>query len=413
MKYKHLEIAEEFLAVLANHWVMGAIFIGIMGSFGATEAFVGMWIVMLILPLYYFFLRKTIASFPLFFVLHFAGPAAAYFVSRGHYTFCTMYVILAGGYAVVSIKNKATGKGKPIEACTSTWAIVGFAISMIIQNVFGVKEWSDYYLPLILAYFTCYYIYLFINQYMKFIAYNKNSTSNIPEKEIFSAGFLQTVVYTAAGVGVLFLAAYGSWFSNIAGYAGKAILAVLRFLIEKFPISMEDNHGELPPDDMYRPGEVMENQAPSPISEWMDIFLGIFLNVGITIFIGVILFLLIRTFCRMWKDFSMNKFSEEMMSAQNEVRESLVIDTHEKEDDKERSFFAFLDNKEKIRKVYRKRAIKEKASIVGSLDTENLKYYTAKECCDIMDAKNLQKVYDKVRYSNEEVTAEDVKTAKI
>ena len=52
MKYKHLEIAEEFLAVVANHWVMVAIFIGIMGNFGETEAFVGMWVAMLILHLF-------------------------------------------------------------------------------------------------------------------------------------------------------------------------------------------------------------------------------------------------------------------------------------------------------------------------------------------------------------------------
>ena len=109
----------------------------------------------------------------------------------------------------------------------------------------------------------------------------------------------------------------------------------------------------------------------------------------------------------------MNKFSEEMMTAQNEVRESLIVEKREKDDDKNRSFFSFLDNKEKIRKIYKKRVTKEKATIVGTLDTENLKYYTAKECCDKLDAQNLQDVYDKVRYSEEEITADDVKAAKI
>ena len=71
MKYKHLEIAEELLAILANHWVLVAIFVSLMGSFGETEAFVGMWVVMVIIPLYYLLLRKAIGSFPVFFVLHF------------------------------------------------------------------------------------------------------------------------------------------------------------------------------------------------------------------------------------------------------------------------------------------------------------------------------------------------------
>ena len=413
MKYKHLEIAEEFLAVVANHWVMVAIFIGIMGNFGETEAFVGMWVAMLILPLYYLLLRKTINNFPLFVVLHLVGPAAAFLVSRGHYTFCTMYVVLAGGYAVASIRNKSSQKGKKTEAITSTWAIIGFATSMIFQNLFGVKEWSDYYLPLILAYFACYYIYLFLTQYMKFIDFNKNSTSNIPEKEIFTSGFLQTVVYTVGGLGVLFLSGYSGWFTRISSYVGSIITAALRFLIEKFAFSMEIDHSEMPPDDMYRPGEMIENEAPGPVPEWMDTFMGIFLNVGITIFIGVILFLLLRAFTQMWKNFAVNKFSEEMMSAQNEVRESLVVEKRENEDDEKRNFFTFLDSGEKVRKIYKKRVTKEKAAIVGTLDKENLKYYTAKECCDIMDAKNLQNIYDKVRYSNEEVTAEDVKAAKI
>lgn len=413
MKYKHLEIAEELLAILANHWVLVAAFVSLMGSFGETEAFVGMWVVMVIVPLYYFLLRKTIGSFPVFLVLHFAGPAAAYFVSKGHYTFCVMYVVLAGAYAVASIKNKVTNKDKKTEAFTSGWAIVGFTAGMICVNVFGTKEMADSFLPLILAYFACYYIYLFLNQYMKFISFNKNSTSNIPEKEIFSSGFLQTVIYTVAGVGVLFLSSCGGWFTNITGYIGKAIVVVLRYLIEKFPMSMEDNHGELPPDDMYQGGEAMEPVAPSPVAEWMDVLLGIIINVGITIVIGVVLFLLLRAFARMWKDYSMNKFSEEMMTAQNEVRENLIVEKREKGDDKNHSLFAFLDNKDKVRKIYKKRVTKEKMAIVGTLDTENLKYYTAKECCDKLNAQKLQNAYDKVRYSEEEITAEDVKAAKI
>jgi hypothetical protein len=97
------------------------------------------------------------------------------------------------------------------------------------------------------------------------------------------------------------------------------------------------------------------------------------------------------------------------ITGNQDIRESCEIEMRNGE---ERNWFSFLNNSEKIRKMYRKRILRNKSSIVGDLSAEELTYLTAKECCDKIHADRLKLIYEKARYSNETITAEDVKIVK-
>ena len=43
---------------------------------------------------------------------------------------------------------------------------------------------------------------------------------------------------------------------------------------------------------------------------------------------------------------------------------------------------------------------------------QQLKYLTAKECCDKLSEQKLKLVYEKARYSEQTISAEDVRMAK-
>ena len=93
-----------------------------------------------------------------------------------------------------------------------------------------------------------------------------------------------------------------------------------------------------------------------------------------------------------------------------DIRESCEI---EQNDRTPRQRFGFLNNAEKIRKIYRKHVLKNEKNIVGEDGTRQLLYLTAKECCEKLSADCLKVAYEKARYSNESVTSEDVKAVKI
>lgn len=92
-----------------------------------------------------------------------------------------------------------------------------------------------------------------------------------------------------------------------------------------------------------------------------------------------------------------------------DIRESCDAEVSKKE---KHSFLDFLSHEQRIRTIYKKKVLREKARILGEAGPEGLAYLTAKECCDKIEAVDLKQVYEKVRYSSEKVTSEDVKRAK-
>ncbi len=410
MKQKHLEIIEECLALGANHFVLASAFMSLIGCFGETEPRMILWLVMLALPLFFYYLRKTSKNFLLFFLLHIIWPFIAIAITLENFTMCTMYFLLATTYVIWSFKIKIKDKDKPVEAATALLAVVVFSVGMIMQMIWGVPGWTNYYMIFVFAYFACYYLWLYLNKYHKFMLYNKNSTSNIPEKEIFTAGMTQTMAYTIGGLGILFFSANLGWFERIAGVAGDIFMAFLRFVISNIHISYDTDHGVLIDEN------IAEDSGPLPTpvegqSEFFNELVLMLIKIFTVIAILVAIYAIIKGFRTMWKKFAENKLSEEMMMAQNEIRENLTIDKDER-DKKERNLFGFMDNKEKIRKFYRKRVLKDKVAIAGGLDAERLNCMTAKECCDKIAADKLQEMYNKVRYSAEEISSEDVRLAK-
>jgi len=90
----------------------------------------------------------------------------------------------------------------------------------------------------------------------------------------------------------------------------------------------------------------------------------------------------------LWKEFYKASEKEEKAYSGIDIRETCTIEKTKKEGS---NWFSFLNNREKIRKIYRKQVLKNKTVIIGDLVVENLGYMTAKECCDKFAAEQLQK----------------------
>ena len=98
------------------------------------------------------------------------------------------------------------------------------------------------------------------------------------------------------------------------------------------------------------------------------------------------------------------------LQSNQDIRENCSIEKNEKNG---KGWFGFLDNRERVRKLYRKKILKSSTKIIGNADQHHLEYLTAKECCDRISEDALKNIYEKARYSSEDITAEDIRIAKM
>ena len=184
---------------------------------------------------------------------------------------------------------------------------------------------------------------------------------------------------------------------------------IIRFLVGLFPEAEPERH--MPTVDVTEHSGGMELPEPNePFWLW-DVLMVI---ACIALFLWLA-FLLFKASVKLIH-FLQRRFGERHTQILTE--ESLaVFDIHEKCDmirsvrKKESRFFGFLNPAERIRKLYRKRVLSAKI-LTNENALEQLSSYTARECAGKLEIPSMAKIYEKARYSKEEVTSEDVKEMK-
>ena len=103
-----------------------------------------------------------------------------------------------------------------------------------------------------------------------------------------------------------------------------------------------------------------------------------------------------------------------------DVREKCEVQKKKGQSKHALDFWGFLDSKERIRKIYKKKAAAYKpnpltngsAQKKDDYSPERVAYYTAREMERQMQSNPFADIYEKARYSNEECTSQDVKRMK-
>lgn len=407
MKRKWIETGQDLLVIMNNHLMMIAFCVTAMGILKQEDHKLWFWSALLIVPLIFYWSRIKIRNFFLFFALHLAVPVAVIFLpipvlSKALAVFISIIYFIWS----VMIRIKERGYGEDVVAPLFMTGALG--IMLLVENYHSQKGWEGIYIAIAIIYVAGYFLYLFTSRYLRFLIVNESSAANIPETEIFQKGFCQSCIYTAGVVTLLVLTANLEWMSYVVSRIGKVLLNIIRFLVsgigraeEKLPVSM--------PVEQGMPDMGMLTEAGEPALFWI-ILEEIALFCASLLIGGVVLLGIVKGFQYLWNGFHKNSGKDvKKINSGTDIREACTIEKNKK---KESNWFLFLNNGEKIRKIYRKQVLKNKTAIIGDLDAEDLEYMTAKECCDKFAAGQLKKIYEKARYSAEEIASDDVRTAK-
>jgi hypothetical protein len=409
MKRNWIETGRNLLIILINHLVLIAFGMTVMGLFNQNQNMIWLWSLMVAVPLVFYWARVKVGNFFLFFILHLMAPVGMFFMPVSILEKLIL-IFICMVYFIWSIKirlNESRNKGE--DVLPPIFMAIALFVMTIIENTHSQKGWESIYLVLAVIFAAGYCIHMYTNQYLRFLAVNESSAANIPEVEIFTHGFKQSMMFMIGCVILLVFTANIGWLSYLMSFVGNALFEFLKFIFAnagrteaEMPIIYEQIQQAAP--DMGMLGDPGE-----PALIW-KILEKILMYGGVLAIIGLIFYGIAMAFKNIWKQFHKNvEKDEKAIHTGIDVRESCAIEKVQKEGN---SWFSFLNNREKVRKAYRKQVLKNKSTIIGNLNTEDLEYMTAKECCDKFSAEQLKKAYEKARYSAEEITSDDVKMAK-
>lgn len=416
MKSSRIDLIDEFLVVQMNHWILFPIVMtiqGLMDPFYSCEYpdFL-MWILCSLIPLALFWVRDKAKKFLVFLILHIVIVAFGFMIPAMNPVSRVLCAACVIGYVIYSISIRMTKPAMWDQNFPPVMAIVLSAASLYLQHYQGKENWDSYYVFTLIAVLGFYFISYYLEKYLDFLVVNASSTGHIPEKEMFASGIGLVLLYTMGGVVILLLSSNIQWLEAFLSGLKQIIRQIIRFIASLFPegtseivvpITEEASHGgqmELP-----EPGE----------SFWLwDVLMYI---AGIVVCI-VVLRLLFKGLLQLIR-YIRARFAGK--SASKEATENTaVVDVHEKLDivrdsmrtSKGRNPFELLSPAERIRRLYKKRLLNAKATLVPEGEVSDLNFMTARECSEKLEAVSMADIYEKVRYSKEEAVGEDVRRMK-
>lgn len=410
MKQKYIDLGKALIIIVMNHMLFIAIATTMMGMFQRETPQTHVWVLLGLVPVLLYFVRVHIGNFLLFFGIHFLVVGVMLFMPVDGLV-KVLLVVLTAGYSVWSIKVRYKSKDNNEDFMIPLFMIPAIAALSMVYTVYTPHEWEALYLTLALIYMGLYFIYYFLNKFQYFMQVNESSAANIPEKEIFSSGMKQTCIFAGAGLLLLVLTANVGWVSFLTSWLGVKIKELLRKFFSGFEL----------PDIAYDPTDPWTQMGdptagmPATYEKsaiWLIIEKALLALIGIVLVCMLILLIMtgIRT---LWRVFHTTRSPKErVLHGTRDIREVLAVETRKKRETAGGNKLGFLNNRDKVRRFYRKQVLKNKADIIGERDKEELAHYTARECCEKFAADDLQIVYEKARYSLDEITSEDVKFAK-
>ncbi len=416
MNNKWIERVQDFLVMAMNHLILTVLAICIIGLFKESSPNLLLWAAMFVFPVGYYFVRGGVKKLIPFLLIHVLTPLAM-LLAPMDWLLRVIMAVMAITYSIVSAKIRYREELADDAFLPPLGTGIFIGAVTLVENLYSKRGWEQYYLIIAILYFGLYFIEYFLGQYLFFRTVNKSSTGVIPEKAIFSAGAKQTLFFSVGSMAILFLVANIGWVSYVWSWIWKVINLMMRLLVSLLPKGedTESTQGTEAPGEgdsgMPDFGAEPENEFLRILWEIIDKLLIAAVIIGTAVLIVWVTIRIVK-FLRS-RFYRSRARSVTVLEGGVDIRESCDIEREERAVGR----FGFFDPKERIRRIFRKQVLKHKEKIVGTRSSEALGYLTAKECGqkfqeEHISPENLTSLYEKARYSHEEIRAEDVKRAK-
>lgn len=413
---KKLEMVKGFLATQLNY--IPALFVVYALYFGVLKQEPIMWkyIVLAVIPYGFYLIRAYIKQIIVFFVLHICWAALPQFLAQNTVEF-VFFILLGMVFFAVSVYFKVAREqiedGILFPAMTCIISIIAYFIT---HSRAGEKRAGT--IALIAIIYIIYYItHQYISGYVDYIKNNEVSNQNIPKQHIFKTSLSALVGFLTLFAGFAVLLAKANLLSDLIQNVGNLIKRFIMWLLSFAPEGMEQGEKVKDPEEYVDVMEGLNERAepmfelPPEIAELIDRIVTIGAYVILGTFIIIITYAIFRVIVEAFK-VKREENEEEVVL----VKEKVTKLKHKNDVVKEKENRFSKDKK--IRKMYEdlvwKTALKHKRNSGDNTTLiNNLKHQTPKQQChNLRSPEIIRRMYEKARYSNREITKDDVRQMK-
>lgn len=427
MNLKRLRFVNEFLTEAMNHWLFFPLALCLSGipslsvATGQISRFFLFWNLCGLLPLTFFVLRTKLKSLSA--QLLFQGLAAVPICAAASSLFASnLYLeelerllavitaILYLGFSLfLNLKFRMPyTKALPLPA--------GIVIAGLCAARMGRVEWFYCCLfPLILC-IGLFFITTYIQRYIEFLSINKSSAGTLPAGDMLHSGLGLAAGYTAFTIALLLLLSSGSWLERFRDFLAEGLQNLMRWFREWLRERLQGLQDAGAADmDIPAGGEtgffsrLLQNLKQNETAYiWR-----ILEYVMVYVLIISLFFVLVRLFLRLLRCFQ--KFS--LLRIRNFTAEDEdVFDVREKCDEsvktrKPQRRPGPLSYSDRIRRLYRRKVLSA-AGRMTARDSGRLGLYTAREWESRLSVPGMADIYERARYTDREMTAEDLEKMK-
>lgn len=412
---KSLETVRGFLATQLNY--IPALFIVFAIYFGILKQEPTMWkfAVLAVFPFGFYLIRVYVTKMTLFFILHLGWAVLPYFLAQNIaelIIFILFGVIFFGVSVYFKMTRPVPEDGVLFVAMTSILAIVAYFSAMAGSG----EKAAGSIAALAIVYVVYYMIFEYMTGYINYIRNNEVSNQSIPKKHIFKTSASTLVGFLTLFVGFALLLVKGNLFADLIYKIGDLIKRFIIWLLSYAPEAMEQGtpeEGAEAYDTMYEMAENVEPvyELPPEILELIDriVTVGAYIIFGVAILL--VTYALFRAVIEAFK-VKRDANEEEVVLVKEKVTK--VQRTKAEKKVREKQF----SKEKKIRKMYEdlvwKKNIGPKADKAEkNIVATRLKYQTPKEQCRYLNSQEaIRRMYEKARYSDGEITRDDVRQMK-
>ncbi|MBR4343089.1 MAG: hypothetical protein IKP88_10395 [Lachnospiraceae bacterium] len=414
-KEKTLIMVREIIVTQTNHWSVFGLAYGL--SVMLSEVYgigrlslIGWGLMGIGLILNYFIRIKTdklLLSIPLHFLVVLLMAAAA----LPELLFCGLHAVFALFYAVLSILKQNGGLEQEDDSYPIPVISLLICVPFFVLVITNYPEVTEMYRNLLICLFSMFFMQHYFGRYTKFVRLNERSAGFFPKSEIMGAGLKNVIIYVGISAGIFFIIANMDSLTRLWEFISGKIGYYFKQLLKKIFSNPDKTPPESTPLD-YNDFDSLTTQLGQGELREQSLFGRIMEKVIIILLILLILYALYKLALKILSllNFKIDQPGVVVDNVVTDVRES--CDKASLKENKKRQFKLFLTPAEKIRREYKKTTKEKVFRICKSGDTGRLAYFTSGECGTAMNRRDMADIYDRARYSDQEITEKDAEAMK-
>lgn len=352
-----------------------------------------------------YLIRAYVEELWLSVMMHLAGVAVMLLVPFGNVSHSIIMGVCAVAYFIFSVRKHILHSIGDIAFPVYVTAGINF-ILLLILDYYECTEYTELFCMITVILAIVYFVQLYIFRFIIFRKMNSGSSGYFPVGDIFRSGLCMLAVFTGFLLLVLILSLQQEWTTAVFDFLRDALAIVMGIILS--PFRLFKGESEEAAEEIRRP--VAQEQAMPAVEE--DSIISLIANYVITIAVLTVLaVIIIKGIIRLirWIKANHRLGSKDNDGQITDVREKIV--RHQKNAQRKDSLTGFAPEV-RVRKIFRKKVLANRRKIIADLPDRYLGHHTSADCESRLETPGMAELYDKARYSDKQVTKDDVKNMK-